>query len=190
MADVFTVLAEGHRDVVQLLTELESLVGDADRPTPELVEHGGVLANRLVALESRHEAAEEQYFWPAVRTGVPGGGELAERAVGQESAAKELLARLDGMHPHDADFVGLIGEVARAGRAHISFEEDEVWPRLRAALPAHEAELLGRAVAAAAQLGPTRPHPHTPAKPALLKTAGVAVAAVDRLRDRLSGRET
>ena len=35
---------------------------------------------------------------------------------------------------------------------------------------------------------PTRPHPHTPPKPGVLKAAGPAVAAADRLRDKIAGR--
>jgi len=31
-------------------------------------------------------------------------------------------------------------------------------------------------------------HPHTPANPAVLKTAGPAVAAADKLRDAVTGR--
>ena len=35
---------------------------------------------------------------------------------------------------------------------------------------------------------PTRPHPHTPPSPGALKTAGPAVAAADKARDRVTGR--
>jgi hypothetical protein len=64
-----------------------------------------------------------------------------------------------------------------AGREHIAYEETSVWPELRKALSAEEADDLG-----------TRPHPHTPPKPGLLKTAGRAIAAADRVRDAVTGR--
>ena len=40
----------------------------------------------------------------------------------------------------------------------------------------------------AKKAAPTRPHPHTPPKPGVLKTAGVAAAAVDKMRDTATGR--
>jgi hypothetical protein len=60
---------------------------------------------------------------------------------------------------------------------------------VRAALPADKAFGLGAKLARATQAGPTRPHPHTPPSPAVLKAAGPAVAAVDRLRDAASARD-
>ena len=78
---------------------------------------------------------------------------------------------------------------AHAARAHIAYEEQLVWPSFRAALPADEANGLGAKLASAAQAGPTRPHPHTPPSPAVLKAAGPVVAAADKLRDAASGRD-
>jgi hypothetical protein len=78
---------------------------------------------------------------------------------------------------------------ADAARAHIAYEEQQVWPAFRAALPADEAYGLGAQLASATQAGPTRPHPHTPPSPALLKAMGPVVAAADKLRDAASGRD-
>src|SRR5262249_47465286 len=136
----------------------------------------------------RHEAAEEQYFWPAVRERVPDGNQLADEAIAQETEAKNVLARLDKASSGDAEFTALIAEFIPAARAHIAFEESQVWPTLRAALSAAEAEELGAKVRRAEDKGPTRPHPHTPANPAVLKTAGPIVGAIDRLRDAMTGR--
>jgi hypothetical protein len=60
---------------------------------------------------------------------------------------------------------------------------------LRAALTAAEMDSLGRELEEGKKTAPTRPHPHTPASPGLLKTAGPAVAAADRLRDAAAGRD-
>ncbi|MBV8997306.1 MAG: hypothetical protein JO287_27250 [Pseudonocardiales bacterium] len=43
---------------------------------------------------------------------------------------------------------------------------------------------LGEELLAAKNLAPTRPHPHTPASPGVLKTAGVAAATVTRSATR------
>jgi hypothetical protein len=49
-------------------------------------------------------------------------------------------------------------------------------------------EELGRKMAGARKVAPTRPHPHTPATPAVLKTVGVAAAAADLIRDAATHR--
>ena len=64
-----------------------------------------------------------------------------------------------------------------------------VWPGLRTVLSADQATALGEKLARATKAGPTRPHPHTPPSPAVLKAAGPAVAAADKLRDAASGRD-
>jgi MFS family permease len=46
----------------------------------------------------------------------------------------------------------------------------------------------GHQLGQAREHGPTRPHPHAPASPEVLKMAGPAVAAVDKLRDAVTGR--
>jgi hypothetical protein len=55
-------------------------------------------------------------------------------------------------------------------------------------ITAQEAGELGRKLAEGKKRAPTRPHPHTPPKPGVLRSAGPAVAAADRLRDRTTGR--
>jgi hemerythrin-like domain-containing protein len=137
---------------------------------------------------SRHEAAEEQYFWPTVRERVPNGNELADKAISQETKAKEILAKLDKAASRDKEFDDLIVEFIPAARQHIAFEENRVWPSLRESLSPAESEELGEKIQRAEQKGPTRPHPHTPPSPGILKTAGPAVALIDRLRDAISGR--
>jgi hemerythrin-like domain-containing protein len=77
----------------------------------------------------------------------------------------------------------------QAGRAHIAFEETTVWPSLRDNLTAAEAEDLGRKLEDGKVNAPTRPHPKTPASPGVLKTAGPVIAAADRLRDAVTGRD-
>jgi len=188
MANVFDVLAKDHAEVKQMLSELE--LG----PTAATGADLGQLALRkkmvqqLVIEESKHEAVEEMYFWPAVRRQLTDGDDLADQAQGQEQEGKVVLDRLDKLAPEDDDFETQLAEFISAGRAHIAFEETMVWPRLRSVLTTTDADNLGRELEEGKKTAPTRPHPHTPASPGLLKTAGPAVAAADRLRDAVTGR--
>lgn len=190
MADVFEVLGADHAQVKDMLVALEEsqnyAPGGAAGETVQSARQE--VAKLLIIASSRHEAAEEQYFWPAVRERLEDGKQLADEAISQESEAKNVLARLDKADSDDEEFTALIAEFIPAARAHIAFEETQVWPSLRAALSAEEAEELGGKVRKAEDKGPTRPHPHTPASPAVLKAAGPVVAALDRLRDAMTGR--
>jgi hemerythrin-like domain-containing protein len=188
MPDVFEVLSQDHQEVKRILTELEN------GPTAATGSSGNALALRkkivqqLVIEESKHEALEEMYFWPAVRARVADGDELADTAIAQEQDGKEVLDRLDKLDPDQPEFEQLVITFIAAGREHISFEEGQVWPRLRSVLTADEARSIGDKIAAGKKTAPTRPHPNTPASPGVLKTAGPAVGAADRARDAVTGR--
>lgn len=188
MSDVFDVLATDHADAKRMLTALEDSPGQAAGATDAVLDARTLVAQWLVIDSSRHEAAEEQYFWPAVRKRVSGGDYLADEAIGQEIEAKEVLDKLNKLDARDAEFDELLGEFIPAARQHIEFEEVQVWPKLRAVLSAEEATELGSQVSKATEHGPTRPHPHAPANPAMLKTAGSAAAVIDQLRDILTVR--
>lgn len=123
-----------------------------------------------------------------MRERLADGGELADQAIAQEQEAKEALARLDKLEASDDEFDHVLAAFIPAARRHIEFEETRVWPGLRQALSAEQARELAAKLEQAKQHGPTRPHPHTPASPEVLKTAGPAVAAVDKLRDAVTGR--
>ena len=185
MPDVFEVLGTAHRETEQMLDRMQAMM---DAPA-ELRAQGGALADTLISAVSQHEAAEEEYFWSAVKDKVSDGDSLAAGGIEQETEGKKVLAELDGMAPDDPQFIPLMTKFATAARTHIAYEEQQVWPSLRAALPADEATGLGAKLASATRAGPTRPHPHTPPSPALLKATGPAVAALDKLRDAASGRD-
>jgi hemerythrin superfamily protein len=178
MTDVFEVLGADHREVKSMLSQLSG-GGSQDRKK---------LAEKLVMEESKHEAVEEMYFWPAVRESVSDGDQLAEKAVRQEDEGKQILDDLDKAGGNSAEFEELISTFTKAAMEHIAFEEDRVWPGLRSALDAQAREQLGTKIEQAKKTAPTRPHPHAPDSPGSLKTAGAAAAAADKVRDKLSGR--
>jgi hemerythrin superfamily protein len=181
--DIFTILTKDHSDVKAMLTELEAGTGQTD-----LAQRRAELAEQLVIAESKHEAAEEQYFWPTVRDKLPNGDTLADEAIGQETEGKRILDELRKLSSDNIEFDSLVNQFISAGREHIAFEEEKVWPGLRAVLPADEAEALGERFERAENMGPTRPHPKTPPSPGVLKTAGVAAAVADKAADAMTGR--
>ena len=188
MADVFTVLGQDHQEVKAMLAELERGPTSAAGATEEQLALRKKMTEQLIIEESRHEALEEMYFWPAVRDRLESGSTLADEATGQEQDAKQVLASLDKLGSGDAEFERLLGKFIMDARAHIDFEESQVWPLMRTALAAEKSAELGDKIAAGKKSAPTRPHPHTPPSPGALKTAGPVAAAADKARDAMTGR--
>ena len=188
MADVFTVLGQDHQEVKRMLAELEKGPTAATGASEAQLALRKKMTEELIIEESRHEALEEMYFWPAVRDHIQSGSTLADEAIGQEQAAKQVLANLDKVGSGDAEFERLLGKFVTDAREHIEFEETQVWPLLRTALPAATSAELGKKIAEGKKTAPTRPHPHTPPSPGALKAAGPVAAAADKARDKLTGR--
>lgn len=186
MADVFDVLARDHREIRAMLDELADGADGADESRLVLRTR---MTEQLIIADSRHESAEEMYFWPAVRKHLIDGDVLADRGVAQEQEAKRVLARLDQMEAGHAGFDILLRAVTAAARAHIDFEERQVWPSLRSAVTELEAEELGGLLSIAENAAPTRPHPNTPGTPGVQKAVGPAAGLVDKARDAITGRD-
>jgi hypothetical protein len=66
MADVFTVLAQDHQEVKAMLAELERGPTKATGATEDQLALRKKMTEQLIIEESRHEALQEMYFWPAV----------------------------------------------------------------------------------------------------------------------------
>jgi hemerythrin-like domain-containing protein len=189
MASVFDVLGRDHVEVKRMLAELEKGPTAATGASADALALRKKMTQQLVIEESKHEAVEEMYFWPTVREALPDGDKLADTATGQEQEAKHVLDRLDKLDAGDPEFEQLVGSFIQAGREHIDFEEGQVWPPLRQALSPGQANELGDKLEAGKSTAPTRPHPHTPPSPGVLKAAGPAVAAADRARDAVTHRD-
>ncbi|HET9969522.1 MAG TPA: hemerythrin domain-containing protein [Streptosporangiaceae bacterium] len=188
MTDVFTVLAQDHQEVKAMLAELEQGPTKATGATKDQLALRKKMTEQLIIEESKHEALEEMYFWPAVRDHLEAGNTLADEATGQEQDAKQVLASLDKLGSGEAEFEQLLGKFIVDARQHIEFEESQVWPLMRTALPAETSAELGTKIAEGKKTAPTRPHPHTPPSPGALKTAGPVAAAADKARDAVTGR--
>lgn len=182
--DALSFLRADHESVLGMFEVLDG----APKGTGAVESGLATMVTNLVIAESQHEAVEEQLFWPAVRKALDNGDELADRAIGQEQQGKKLLQRLEDSKPGEVDFHDALAEFIKAGREHIAFEQDQVWPLFAAAVGKAELEQLGEKLETAKKVAPTRPHPDTPPNPMVQKTMGTGAAIVDHVRDAVSGR--
>ena len=182
--DALTFLRQDHKSVLGLLEVLE----DAPSGSGSQVSGLGTMVTNLVIAESQHEAIEEQFLWPAVRKALDDGDALAEKAIEQEQEGKRLLQRLEDGQPGEPEYQQALQDFVRAGREHIAYEQDVVFPRFQAAVSREQLETLGEKLERAKKIAPTRPHPDTPPNPLVLKTMGTVAATVDHVRDAFTGR--
>lgn len=188
MPDVFQVLKQDHDEVKAMLAQLEEGPKARSGATAEQLAFRKTSVDKVIIEESKHEAAEQQYFWPAVKQLGADGLRVAELGLEQEVEADTALANLDKLQPGDEAFEERLAAFTSAARAHIAYEEAHAWPLLRAAISADEAQQLGEQITKAKKLAPTRPHPYVPPQPGAVKTAGPVAGVADRLRDTVTGR--
>src|SRR5216110_244427 len=122
MEDVFDVLVEDHEEIRKTLAELEKGPTAATGATEDQLMLRKIMTEELIIEQSKHEQIELTCLWPAVREHVLGGDRLAVTLP----AFEQVLSRF-----------------TEACLLHFAFEEQHVWPRLRAALPSRAAADLG-----------------------------------------------
>lgn len=188
MPDVFEVLKKDHDEVKGMLDQLGSGPTAASGATSEQLAQRKRIVDNLIMEEVRHEVAEQQHFWPAVRALGPEGSRVADQAIEQEAEGEKLLDTLHSLGPDNERFESVLATFVSDARAHIAFEEAHAWPLLSASLSQQESAQLGDKITQAKKTAPTRPHPKVPPQPGALKATGPLAAAADKLRDALTGR--
>ncbi len=178
--NVIDELVTDHREVEEIFGRIEGLPpGDKDRK---------VYADQATRELVRHSVAEEEYLYPAVREHVAGGGALADKEIDDHSRAEQIMKDLEGYEADDPEFDRLIGTLMTEIRSHVADEEENLFPKLRAACSPDALDELGDKVRQAKKTAPTRPHPSAPDKPPANKLLAPGAGMVDRIRDALTGR--
>ncbi|MFY9806046.1 MAG: hemerythrin domain-containing protein [Pseudonocardiaceae bacterium] len=179
--DVITYLIDQHNEVDDIFTQLEQLDGATDDKVQRLAE-------QVVTSLVKHSVAEEMYLYPTVRKVVPDGDEIADHEVSEHDEAEQTMKRLESLTPGEAEFWPTLHELIDEVRHHVADEENDLFPKLRAACSEEELVELGRKVEQAEKVAPTRPHPASPSEGAALAALAPGAGLVDRVRDALSGR--
>jgi hemerythrin superfamily protein len=180
----------GEQDVVDLLTtdhhEVLTLVSQI--PTADSGQRRE-MTDTVIAELMRHSVAEEMYVYPAMREHLSDGESKVRHDTEEHQQLEEMMKQLEGLDAGDPSFLEALGRLEQVLRDHVADEEREHFPELRARLPREQLVELGRKVGAAKKAAPTRPHPAAPHSELFHKLAGPGVGMVDRLRDKLTGRQ-
>jgi hemerythrin-like domain-containing protein len=179
--DVIDTLTTDHREVAELFDQISATTDPVSRRD---------LADSLIAELVRHSVAEEMHVYPAVRDHVPNGDAAVDDDTKEHKQLEGHMKELEGADASSPDFLTALGRLRSVFEHHISDEEGEQFPQLRAHIPAERLVELKGKVETAKKLAPTRPHPASPNAELFHKTVGPGVGLVDRLRDKLTGRST
>lgn len=178
--NLIQLLLQDHQEAKHLLERFDTL------PASQRDEAFCELTYTLV----RHEVAEEEVVYPAVRRYVDGGDDLADMRIREQSQAEQLLADMEKAGVDGAAFPTMFSTLRADVLAHAEAEEQSVFPELTASVHEDELRALGRRYETAKKVAPTHPHPHVPDTPPGNLVMGPVAAVVDRIRDAVRGVRT
>ena len=179
--DVLDLLEADHQDMLDLIATIQQAT---------TVEQRRDTADTVIAEIMRHAVAEEMYVYPAMERYLPNGAEAVEHDKKEHDQLVDVMKQLEDVDAATDQFMTLVHELEDQLRHHVSDEEDEQFPQMRDYIPLKERIELGQQVEKAKAIAPTRPHPQAPHSELFHKTVGAGVGMVDRLRDKLTGRNT
>ncbi|MEU8511042.1 hemerythrin domain-containing protein [Kitasatospora sp. NPDC048722] len=146
-------LCAEHRAVETVLRRLDGTRTDGG-PVPD---DDTRLLHALRELLDRHLAVEEDHVHPLVRRYLPAGGALADAAVHTHTTIRLLIDRALDEHLPVAERHHATDTLLVVVRAHLSGEEDRLFPALRLRVPAEELRRCSRRVREAPPTTPPRP---------------------------------
>ena len=171
-------------------TLLELLLADHEEAKSQLARFDDLpVENReepfweLVATLVKHEVAEEEVLYPAVRKYVEGGDDLAGERIAEQSAAESLLVQMERELRTAVTFMQSFSNLRDAVLEHAEAEEQTVFPQLAQTLDREKLVELGKRYQKAKASAPTHPHPHAPDAPPGDEAVGAVAALVDKVRD-------
>ena len=179
--DVVDVLTADHHEVSALIQRIWAETDPAARRD---------LADVMISELVRHSVAEETFVYPAMILHLPGGAQSVEHDTQEHKDLERTMKSLEAAEPDGEHFEELLRHLETVLNDHVTDEENEQFPRLRAHIPRAELLTLAGQVEAIKMIAPTRPHPAQPNNGLVHALVGPGLGMVDRLRDRISGRPT
>jgi hemerythrin superfamily protein len=179
--DVIDELTTDHREVAELFDQIAATTDPVQRRD---------LSDSLIAELVRHSVAEEMHVYPAIRDHVPNGAAAVDDDTQEHKQLEVAMKELESADAGSPEFLDVLARTRAIFEHHIADEEGEQFPLLRAHIPAERLVELKGKVETAKKLAPTRPHPAAPNAELFHKTVGPGAGLVDRLRDKLTGRNT
>ena len=124
--DAVALLKQDHAEVKAMFKQYEEL-GDRAFATKQK------LAEKICLELTKHAIAEEEIFYPAVREDVKEGDDLVDEATVEHATAKDLIAQIHAMDPHDDLYDAKVKVLGEYIDHHVKEEEEEMFPQAKKA---------------------------------------------------------
>ncbi|GAA4727382.1 hemerythrin domain-containing protein [Modestobacter marinus] len=170
---VLTRQRADHEQLDRLLHELDGTTGTAQER----------VLRRIDRLVFSHAFAEETVLWPVVRRVLPDGDALTRQVEEEHQEVNELVGELETLPHEDPRRAAALSRLVQVLREDVRDEEDEMFPRLQAAVDVEELRRLGRRWQLMRLVSPTRPHPTVSRRPPGNALSGLPLSVLDRTRD-------
>jgi hemerythrin superfamily protein len=146
------------------------------------------IADRIVKELAVHAAIEEQLFYPAARlkakrSQMEEADDQVLEALEEHHVAKWLLSEIDKLDEGDERFEPKVSVLMESVKHHIKEEEGALFRYCRRLFTRDEMVTLGKMMAKARKMAPTKPHPRAPDQPPGNLVAGAAAAMFDKGMD-------
>lgn len=132
------------------------LKGLVDRFQVSGIDEWGEVFRQLVDYLVRHEVAEEEVVFPALRRALPSSGEVLDDCTVEQQRSFERLIAMEQISPKDPEFRDLVGHLRDDLLMHIAHEEQVLIPLLRNTRLHDDPEIV-RSYEVARTVAPGRP---------------------------------
>ena len=136
--DAISLLTDDHENVKAMFEQYEGLGDRANASKKKL-------ATQICTELTKHATAEEEIFYPAVRAAGKDKEDLVDEATVEHASAKDLIAQIMEMDASEELFDAKVKVLGEMIDHHVKEEEEEMFPKARAA--GLDLELLGQQIA-------------------------------------------
>lgn len=136
--DAISLLTDDHENVKAMFEQYEGL-GDRAMASKKK------LATQICTELTKHATAEEEIFYPAVRAAGKDKEDLVDEATVEHASAKDLIAQIMEMDASEELFDAKVKVLGEMIEHHVKEEEEEMFPKARAA--GLDLEMLGKQIA-------------------------------------------
>ncbi len=164
-----------HRRLHELVQQVRAADGDEQDE----------LLTELCRLVFPHAFAEEAVLFPAARRALAAGDPLTLDIEQEHQEVNEVYSALERSRRGDPGREELMERAFALLDADVREEEDELLPRLRAALDDRQLRRLGLAWEVVRRTSPTRAHPVVSRRPPGQTLSALPLTVLDRSRDAL-----